>query len=107
MNPSTHETEGKIPLDRHVGIEGIVLEDHGDVAITGMNVVHDRTGDRDRPFGDLLESGDHPKGGALPTAGWTDEHDEFPIRDPQVKPFDREYASGIGLASFFENNFSH
>ena len=53
------QTEGDVVVDAHVGIEGVVLEDHGDVAIRRLEVVDDPSSDTDLPGRDLLEACDH------------------------------------------------
>ena len=43
------EAEGHVLVHRHVGVEGVVLEDHGDVAVFRRDVVDDPVADEDRP----------------------------------------------------------
>ena len=64
-----------------MGIEGVVLEHHGDVAGFGRRVVHHRPADRDLAVGDVLEAGDHPKQGGLAAAGRADENQELAVVD--------------------------
>src|SRR5436190_478108 len=59
------EGERQVVEDGHVRIKGIVLEDHGDVAILGADIVDQALADVDAPIGELLESGDHTQGRRL------------------------------------------
>ena len=62
------EPEREILLDGHVGVEGVVLEHHGDVAFLGREIVDHLVSDPDRPVGDLLEPREHPQCGRLSAA---------------------------------------
>jgi hypothetical protein len=53
------EGEAEILLDRHVWVQGVVLEDHGDVTVPRRHVVHDSFADLDRSRADLLQRRDH------------------------------------------------
>ena len=45
--------------DPHMGIERVVLEDHGDVAFLRRNVIDDLVADTDLTAGDVFQTGDH------------------------------------------------
>ncbi len=51
------EPEADVPGHRHVRIERVVLEHHGDVAVARPHVVDDLAADLDLAVGDLLEAG--------------------------------------------------
>ncbi len=51
------QTKGHVVVHAHVRIEGVRLEDHGDVPILGRNVVDDAITDQDLSFGNLLQPG--------------------------------------------------
>src|SRR5205085_7318939 len=55
------QPEHQVLVHGLVWIERVVLEDHGDVAISGREVVDDAVADADLAVGDLLEAGDHPQ----------------------------------------------
>jgi putative molybdopterin biosynthesis protein len=59
------ESERHVVVHRHVGVEGVVLEDHGDVTVLGSNVVDEPIADEQLPLGDLLEARDHAQDGRL------------------------------------------
>ena len=67
--------------DRHMRIERVVLEHHGDVALFRRHVVDDALADRDLAAGDAFEPGDHAQKRGLAAAGRTDQDDELAIGD--------------------------
>jgi hypothetical protein len=83
-HPPQLQAERLVLVHRHVGVEGVVLEDHCDVARLRRNVVHDAVADRDRPCGDLLEAGDHPQQRRLAAARGADQDHEGAVRDVEV-----------------------
>ena len=68
-----------------MGIQSIVLEDHGDIAVLRGHVVHELAVDIQLALGDLFKTCDHAQRGGLAAAGRADEDDEFLVRDVQVE----------------------
>ena len=66
-------------------IERVVLEDHRDVAVLRLDVVHQLVADPQLTARDLLQTGDHAQGGGLTAAGGADEHDELLVGDLEVE----------------------
>ena len=60
-------------------VQGIVLEDHRDIAILRRHVVDHPVADLDDAFGDLLKPSHHSQEGGLAAAGRTDEHHELAV----------------------------
>src|SRR5262245_15365478 len=85
------QAEGHVVVDGHVGIEGVVLEDHGDVAVLGGQVVDHALTDGDLAGGDLLQAGHHAQGRQLATARRAHQHDELLVADVEVDVLDRVY----------------
>ena len=54
------QTERHVFRDRHMRVERVVLEHHGDVAVLRWNIVDDVAADRDVAIGDVFEPCDHP-----------------------------------------------
>ena len=52
-----------------VGIERVILEDHGDVAVFGLHGVDHSVADSDGSRGDVLKPGDHSEQRAFSAAG--------------------------------------
>ena len=71
--------------DGHVGGEGVVLEDHGDVTVLGGHVVHRLAADVHLAAADLLQAGHHPQRGGLAAAGGAHQHDDLRVLDYQVE----------------------
>ena len=82
------ESERHVLEDVHVRIEGVVLEDHGDVPLRGGDVVDDSSADLDRSVRDRFEAGGHSQCGCLAAAGRADEHNEFTVADRQIQLVD-------------------
>src|SRR5690606_15049979 len=75
------QREGHVLGDRHVRVERVVLEHHGNVALLGRDIVDDPFADRDLTAGDALQPGDHPEQSGLAAARGADERDELAIDD--------------------------
>ena len=93
-------------LDRHVRIERVGLEHHGDTALGGLDVVHDLAADHDLTVGDILEPGDHAQQRGLAAARGADEHHEFAVRDFQAGAVDDAHRTEF-LDDVVERNCGH
>jgi hypothetical protein len=82
------QPERQVLLHRHVRVEGVILEHHGDVAVLGRQVVDHPAADGDRARGDLLQAGDGPESGRLAAPGWADEHHELAVGDVEAQVVD-------------------
>ena len=60
------EAEGEVLVDRHVRVERVGLEHHGDAALRRRHLVHPLAVEHQRAAGDLLQPGDHPSSVDLP-----------------------------------------
>ena len=86
------QAEGHIFIDGHVGVQGVVLENHRNIPVLGRNVVHQLAVDIQFTAGDLLQAGDHPQGGGFTAAGGADQYDKLIVLDLQVKIVDGQHA---------------
>ena len=75
------QREAHVVAHAHVRVQGVVLEDHRDVAILGREVVDDLPADLQVALGDVLEPGDHAQRGRLPAPRGPDEHEKLAVRD--------------------------
>ena len=96
-HPPHLEPVTEVLADRHVRIEGVVLEDHRDVAMTRREVGHVGAGDSDGSRGDLLEAGDHPQERRLAAARRPHEDDELAVRDLDADVVDGLEAVAVDL----------
>ena len=79
------ESECHVVIDSHVRIQSIVLEDHGDIAVLGLDIIHDLAVDLEGTGGDVLQTCDHTKGSGLSASGGADEDDELLVCNLQVE----------------------
>ena len=84
------EREGDVLEHREVGVEGVVLEDHRQVAAARSLVVDALAGDEHVAGRDVLQSHDHPQQRGLATSRRADEDHELPVGDVQAHVVDRE-----------------
>ena len=68
-----------------MGIQGVVLEDHGDVAVLGREIGDVAFTDPDCSGVDLLQAREHPERGGLAATGWSDQDHEFAVADLQIE----------------------
>jgi hypothetical protein len=84
---------GHVGEHRHVRIERVVLEHHGDVPLGRLEVVDHASGDRDLAAGDLLEPRHHAQQRRLAAARRADDDDELAVGDLGVDAVN----DGVGL----------
>ncbi len=96
------EAEAEVLAHAHVRVQGVVLEDHRDVAVGWRQLGDVAIADRDRPVRDLLEARDHAQQRRLAAAGRPDEHHELAVLDRQVDVVDGDDAAGEGLRDVLE-----
>ena len=92
------EAESQVFIDRDVGIQRVVLENHGDIPVLWFHVVDDAVVDLQRAAGDILQACDHAQGSGLAATGGPDEDHEFLVFDLQVKIMDR---NDVFVVNFF------
>ena len=75
------ETVGHILRDGQMGEDGVVLEDHADVALMRRYVVDTPVAEVEVAALDGVEAGDHAEQGRLAAAGGTEQGEEFSLMD--------------------------
>jgi hypothetical protein len=77
-------SETHILAHRHMRVERIILEHHGEIPFLGLDVIDDPSGNRDRAAADVFEASDHAQQRGLSAAGRTDQCHELTIGDIDV-----------------------
>ena len=101
------QTKGNVLIHRHVGIEGVVLEDHGDVPVLGGHIVHQSVADVQFAAADIFQPGDHPQGGGFAAARRAYQNNEFLVLNLQVQIGDDGHIAGVGFVDMLECNACH
>ena len=91
------KAECHVVINCHVRIQSVVLEDHCDVSVLGLDVVHKLAVDLELTGGNVLKTCDHTKGGGLSASGRTYEDDELLVSDFHVEVSDSVISVGIYL----------
>ena len=100
------QREGDVVAHRHVRIERIGLEHHGQLAL-GRGLVGDVAAvDADGAGGGVLEPGDQAQQGGLAAAGGADEDDELAVLDVEIELRD-DRRRPEGLADLVECYVAH
>jgi hypothetical protein len=80
--------EADILADRHMRIDGVVLEHHGDIALLGFALVHHLVGNQQIAARNVFEPGDHAQSGGFAAARRADKDDEFAVFNSEVDAMD-------------------
>ncbi len=87
--PGDGEREGDVLPHRHVRVERVGLEHHGDAPLRRRHIGDIRIVDEALAGGDILESGDHPKQRRLAAAGRAEQRGERALLDREAQIGDR------------------
>ena len=101
------QAEGEVVVDRHVRVERVALEDHGDVAVLGRHVVDDPVADEELAVADLLQAGDAAQRGGLAAAGGADQDRELAVADLEVQVVDGDDILAVPLVHVIEGDGRH
>ena len=85
------EGEAHVLGDTELRVQGVVLEDHGDVPVAWPDAADVAVADEDRAVVERLEAGEHPQRGRLAGPGRPDEHEQLAVVDLQVELRDRRH----------------
>ncbi len=77
------QAERHVVVDRHVRVQGVVLEDHRDVAVLRGDVVGKGVAYVKLTRRDFLQAGNHAQGGGFAAPGRADQDDELLVLDLQ------------------------
>ena len=101
------QAEGHVVVQALVGVQRIVLEDHGDVAVARRLIVDPLAVDDHIAIGDAFEPGDHAQQGGFATTGGPDKDHELPVLDLQVNAVDDLVFPIVGFLDLTKLNRSH
>jgi hypothetical protein len=91
-----------------VRIQGVGLEDHCDITVLGLDVVHEPVSDVYVAFGYLFETGKETKGGGFAAAGRANEDQELLVRYLEIEIIDRgRSVFREALCNVLVSDFSH
>ena len=79
------ERKRHVLVHRHIGVQSIALEHHGDVAVLGRHVVDALAVDEHIARGNVLQAGDHAHRRGLTAARGANEDDELLIVNGEVE----------------------
>ena len=79
------QRECHVVINGHMRIQSIALEDHCDITILRLDIVHDLAVDLQRTGRDFLKPCNHTKRRRLSASGWSDEDDKFLVGDIKIK----------------------
>jgi hypothetical protein len=85
-----------------VGVQSIVLENHGDISVLGSYVVNQLVFNEEFAFGDLFKTCDHTKSSGFTATGRANKDDEFLILDLEREIVYSGNSAGISLINMFK-----
>ena len=106
-HPGQLQGEADVVVHAHVGVQGVVLEHHGDVAVLGGHLVDHPVVDADLAAGDLLQASHHPQSGGLAAARRPHQHQQLAVGDLQVEAADGREPVRVHLVDAVEDDFGH
>ena len=78
-----------------MGIQGVVLEDHRDIAIPCRHLIDTLAIDTEVALGDVLETGNHSESGTFAAARWANQYHKLTVFNDQIDIFDGSNAAVI------------
>jgi hypothetical protein len=90
-----------------VGVQGVILEHHGDVAVLGGHVVDHPAADADLALGDVLQPGHHPQRCGLAGARRADQDHEAVVGDVQGQIVDGRRCARVDLGDVVQFDARH
>ena len=79
------EGEAHVVVHAHMRVQGVVLEDHGDVAVLGLDIGDVLVPDENAPGVDVLQTGEHAQRSGLAASGGADQDEELAVGDREVQ----------------------
>ena len=108
LRRSAHlQAKSHILPHRHVRVQRVILEDHGDVAFAGCDLIHKAIADIDFAAAGFFQPGDHPQRGRLAAPAGANQHHEFAIGDVETYVTHSMKAVGVFLVEMFQQDIGH
>ncbi len=98
---------GDVLADGQVGVEGVVLEDHGNVALARVHLGHLVAAYAQHSLADLLQPGDHAKRRGLAAPRRPHEHHELAVLDREAHGVHRLDPSRVDLGQRLQFHGGH
>src|SRR6266446_5436852 len=100
------EAEGHVVGDVHVGIEGIALKHHGDIAVFGLNTIDQAVPNVEIASTGFIQPCHHAQDRAFAGTRGSDQHHKFVVIDGQAEIMHHLYVAE-GLVDVLEANTGH
>ena len=89
----------------HVGVESVVLEDHGDVTVFRCHIGHVAISNENATAVDVFQARQHAKRGGLSTARGANQYEELSIVDGEIESiYCGKCGSGIDATCFIKRH---
>ena len=100
--------EAHVVRNGHVRVQGVVLENHRDVAVLRRNVGDIAVANQDPAGVDVLKACEHAQGGGLTATGGSNEDQEFAVGDFDVELVNSGlFSARVQTRSVVKSNCSH
>ena len=96
------QSKGHILIHRHMGIQGVILEYHGQIPVLRLHHVHQAVVDPQFTGRNFFQSRDHPQGSGLSAARGPHKNDQLLIPDIQIKILHRTVTVLIGFTNIYQ-----
>ncbi len=101
------QRKGHVLADGHMGIEGVILEHHGHVALLRFQAVDAAAIEENVTAGDFFQSRQQAQQGGLATTRRAGQHQQLTLPDLQIEVMQGMAAIAIDLVDLAEFNSAH
>jgi hypothetical protein len=101
------QRKGQVAPHRAMGVEGTMLEDHGDIALLGRQAGNKLFAQPDLSAGRLFQPGDHPQDGGLTASRRSDQDQQFSVFGGETDVIHGEHSTVVDLAHPVEHHGRH
>ena len=96
------QAKGDVVVHRHLGVQGVALEHHGNLPLPGAHLVGAHAIDQEFAVGNILKAGNHAQGGRFATARRPHEHDKFTLFNLKIEVVHRVIAIRVNLVDVLQ-----